>query len=62
MAPPDITNKMENMDKDKNFHKLVRENGVNSAIKEYYSNFSYGQVKAVTRHANELVNNDKILF
>ncbi|KKK96319.1 hypothetical protein LCGC14_2663990, partial [marine sediment metagenome] len=34
--------------------------GIDSAIKEYYPNLSPGQVKAVTRHAHELVDAGKI--
>lgn len=49
------------MDRDKKFHELVTKNGVDSAIKEYYPNLSSGQVIAVTKHANELVENDKLL-
>ena len=43
------------MNKDKKFHELVAEKGIDQAIKEYYPNLSPGQVKAVTRHAYELV-------
>ena len=43
------------MNRDKKFHALVKENGIDRAIKEYYPNLTPGQVKAVTRHAHELV-------
>ncbi len=43
------------MNKDKKFHTLVKKDGIDTAIKEYYPNLSLGQVKAVTRHAHELV-------
>ncbi len=48
------------MDRDKKFHELVNAKGIDSAIKEYHPNLSPGQVKAVTRHANELVDSGKI--
>ena len=43
------------MNKDLKFHALVGEKGIDTAVKEYYPNLSPGQVKAVTRHAHELV-------
>ena len=43
------------MNRDKVFHALVKEKGIDPAIKEYYPNLSPGQVKSVTRHAIELV-------
>ncbi len=43
------------MNRDRKFHDLVAEKGIDNAIKEYYPNLSPGQVKSVTRHAHELV-------
>lgn len=50
------------MDRDKKFHALVIEKGVTNALKERYSNLTSGQFKAVKKHANDLVDNNKIMI